>query len=361
MADTLYFSRNTKCYITDSSGNTVFEIPILDGYSFTQGMDTQEISLSEATSTRRGRQVFNNMLQPGEWSLQTYIRPFTEGASDYASGHKHLVEEALWAHLVGTGVFDTSAKTFANCTADGTDLDISFSNSNVAQLGEFTMVFVLEPGDSREKIYTLAKCVVNEVTIDFDIEGIATASWSGFFQTLTESGTDPGDATHLDDGVDSTTNYIANKLSTCVVAATGDQAGLSALTYDDIALTGGSITISNNISYLTPNTLGSVNTPLGHVTGTRTVSGNLTMYLSDDGSNSIVDLFEDSTSVTQDFTLDIKIGGATGNRLELDMNNVHLEVPSLSFDDIISVDVAFHALPATLDATDEINNIKAGV
>ena len=61
------------------------------------------------------------------------------------------------------------------------------------------------------------------------------------------------------------------------------------------------------ILLLTPETLGSVNQPLGHVTGTRSVSGNFTCYLNTPSSGaSSADLFEDiieSTSViTNSFT-----------------------------------------------------------
>ena len=372
MADSLFFSRNTKVYALSTGTAENFEIPVLDGFSFTQAMDTQEISLSEATdssgNSRRGRQIFNNALQPGEWSFQTYIRPFSATGSGtdaftYTSGDEHLVDEILWANLVGAGTFNGT--DFANITSSGSGGSISFAASNVPQLGEFTMTVVLNEGQTGESIYTLAKCVVNEVTIDFDIEGIATASWSGFFQTITESGSDPTSSAN-DEGVASTTNYIANKLSSCDLTATGTSAGSSAKTYG-ITLTGGSITISNNITFLTPNTLASVNTPLTHVTGTRSVSGNLTMYLSDDGSgnDSVVDLFEDMsedvTSQTQDFTLDINIGGDSGNRMSIDMNNAHLEIPTLAFDDVISLDVAFHALPTSFDVADEINAITFNV
>lgn len=377
MADSLFFSRNTKVYALSTGAATEqFEIPVLDGFSFTQAMDTQEISLSEATNSsgnsRRGRQIFNNALQPGEWSFQTYIRPFTatgNGSSGdsstgtYTSGDEHLVDEILWANLCGLGTFNGT--DFLNITSSGSGGSISFGASNLPQLGEFTMTVVLNEGQTGESIYTLAKCVVNEVTIDFDIEGIATASWSGFFQTMTESGSDPT-ATANDEGTTSTTNYIANKLSSCDLVATGTSAGSSSKTYG-VTLTGGSITISNNITFLTPNTLASVNTPLTHVTGTRSVSGNLTMYLSDDGSgnDSVVDLFEDMsedvTSQTQDFTLDINIGGDSGNRMSIDMNNVHLEIPTLAFDDVISLDVAFHALPTSFDLADEIEAITFDV
>ena len=49
-----------------------------------------------------------------------------------------------------------------------------------------------------------------------------------------------------------------------------------------VTLTGGNITVSNNISYITPEELGIVNVPIGHVTGTRAISGSFTCYLTED-------------------------------------------------------------------------------
>ena len=133
-----------------------------------------------------------------------------------------------------------------------------------------------------------------------------------------------------------------------------------------LTLTGGNITISNNMTFLTPETLGIVNQPLGHVTGTRSVSGSFTCYLNTPSSgNSSADLFEDiieSTSVvTNSFDLTFTIGG-TGNtpRVVANLNNCHLEVPTHSIDDIISLETTFHALPTSVDAVDEIDFIFIG-
>ena len=52
-----------------------------------------------------------------------------------------------------------------------------------------------------------------------------------------------------------------------------------------VTLTGGNITVSNNISYITPEELGIVNVPIGHVTGTRAISGSFTCYLTEDTDN----------------------------------------------------------------------------
>jgi hypothetical protein len=130
-----------------------------------------------------------------------------------------------------------------------------------------------------------------------------------------------------------------------------------AVTYA-LTLTGGNITFSNNIAFLTPETLGSVNQPFAAIAGTRTIGGNFTCYLNtgDEGSG---DLFSDlvgaSTVITNNFDLVFNIGGKTAatNRLEVTCSNAHLELPTHSIDDVISVDVNFHALPSTISGFDE--------
>ena len=122
-------------------------------------------------------------------------------------------------------------------------------------------------------------------------------------------------------------------------------------------LTGGNVTISNNLTFLTPETLGVVNLPLGHVTGTRSVSGNFTCYLNAEGTSS-AELFEDiieaTDRVTNSFGLLFKVGGGNTPRIELNMPSCHLEVPSHSIEDVISMETNFHALPSTIDDTDEL-------
>ena len=54
--------------------------------------------------------------------------------------------------------------------------------------------------------------------------------------------------------------------------------------------------------------------------------------------------------------------GGTGNepRMVMNMNNCHLEVPTHSIDDIISLETSFHALPTSIDAVDELDLIFVG-
>ena len=101
MAQQLYFSRDTRMFVQfrNPADNTetaaklglgaLWEIPVLDGYSFSQTTNTSEITLAEMESTagisRRGKRVFTDSLAPAEWSFSTYIRPFKSLAGSVAT------------------------------------------------------------------------------------------------------------------------------------------------------------------------------------------------------------------------------------------------------------------------------------
>ena len=370
MADTLYFSRDTKVYI--AIGSDIWEVPVLDGFSFSQSTNTSEITLNEMSDTsgnsRRGRQMFTDSYAPAEWSFSTYARPFASagsgaGAADSAAKH-HAVEEVLWALMVGAATY--SSYSFTGFTADTTDLDISFGSSNKTTLGTADIYFVLGGARSGTKTtYKITGCCVNEASLDFDIDGIATINWSGMGTIINE---DSAPTATVYEAVSSTSNFIRNRLTTLAMTtaddhllATGESAdGDSDVETYDLVLTGGNITISNNMTFLTPETLGVVNQPLGHVTGTRSVSGSFTCYLDQEsGQTKSADLFEriieDTDTITNNFDLTFKIGGASATpRIEMAMSDCHLEVPTHAIDDVISLETNFHALPSTIEGTDEL-------
>jgi hypothetical protein len=355
MADTLYFSRDTKVYV--EIGSDVWEIPVLDGFSFSQATNTSEITLNEmadsAGNSRRARQMFTDSYAPAEWSFSTYVRPFVSagtgaGAADDAANH-HAVEEVLWALMAGAATY--ASNTFTGFTADTTDLNIDFDSSNKVTLGTANIYFVMGgAGTGTKTTYKIEGCVVNEASIDFDIDGIATIAWSGMGKIITEA-SEPTATVY--EAVSSTSNFIRNRLTTIAISSTSP----TSTTYD-LVLTGGNIAISNNLTFLTPETLGVVNQPLGHVTGTRSVSGSFTCYLNAE-TDSSADLFENiiegTSTITNAFDLAFKIGGTSGTpRLEFATANCHLEVPTHSIDDVISVETNFHALPSTISETDEV-------
>jgi hypothetical protein len=135
----------------------------------------------------------------------------------------------------------------------------------------------------------------------------------------------------------------------------------------NITLTGGTVTISNNMTFLTPESLGIVNQPLNHVTGTRSVSGSFTCYL-DEATDGSIDLYQDmlnaTTTITNNHELNFYVGGKSTLALPvapglfIDLAQCHLEIPSMNIDDVIGMEVNFTALPTSLAGTDEISKIR---
>lgn len=121
--------------------------------------------------------------------------------------------------------------------------------------------------------------------------------------------------------------------------------------------------MTNNITYLTPETIGSVNTPIGHVSGARSISGGFQCYLAfdtTDNDGTSTDFFNDMTSATaktkvvNSFATTFKVGGSSATpRLELNFPTAHFEIPAHSIEDVISLETTFQALPSTIDSTNE--------
>ena len=247
--------------------------------------------------------------------------------------------------------------TFTGFTRTDDQLDISFANSNKTTLGTFDLLFVLggsKSSSSEHSIYKISNCCVNEASLDFDLDGITTINWSGMGTLITDLETSFPAGTKISEGASSTSNFIRNRLTSLEIASTVP----GTKTYD-LTLTGGNITISNNMTYLTPETLGVVNTPLGHVTGTRSVTGSFNCYLNR-ATDSSAELFEqlitNTGTVTNDFGLTFNVGGATGTpRIEFAMDSCHLELPTHSIEDVVSLEATFHALPDSVDDTDELS------
>ncbi len=280
-----------------------------------------------------------------------------------------------------TAVTATSGKVASTAFATtATELDFFTTGSNKTRLGTFDLYFVLGankaiqdgatngvfPASEATTIYRIANACVNEATVNFEIDGIATVSWSGMGRTISEVASVDFSAagyTLITNGVNSTSNMIRNRLTALNAVGVTPNAKTYAVT-----LTGGSITISNNMSFLTPEVIGVVNQPLEHVTGTRSVSGSFTCYL-DEATNGSIDLYQDllgaTTTVTNKFDLEFFVGGK-GNTagypaapgIMFEMGQCHLEIPTINIDDVIAFEVNFTALPTTISGTDELTKIR---
>tara|TARA_B100001094_G_scaffold326981_1_gene384189 strand:- start:4819 stop:6513 length:1695 start_codon:yes stop_codon:yes gene_type:complete len=320
----------------------------------------------------------------------------------------------------------TLTVTSTSAAADTTDLDINFYDSSRASLGTFNLYFVFSDRTDGRLLYKLENAVVNEASIDFDIDGIATVNWSGMAGQIKEVQEDTTDANTIgagkyhadatspvtgshgvgaiwidtndsdrfyinktagdnwwaaiDEGTTDTGNFIRNRLTQLTLApestfqssTTFTNAAGASDTYEtsySVALTGGNVTISNNISYLTPEELGKVNQPIEHITGTRTVTGSATCYLasSDAATNRSRDLFADLVSdvntVINKFAITLQVGGTdtTKPRFEISMPTAHLEIPSHSVEDVISLETNFHGLGTGVSEGDEVTLKYIGV
>ena len=375
-------------------GNAVdantFRLGVLDGYSFSQGSDSTDVTISEAGATpSRGSKTFNDSLPPAEWSFGTYVRPFVHGANSFRVADDHdCVENILWAALSGTALPGDAAATgrgvVVGTTAQGGS-QCNFEKSDVHELMKLNLYFALE-----NTTYRLNDAQVNQAEVDFSIDGIAQITWSGNATTIdqvAEAIEDPSkyivqdtnEATPTSGNTDtfvetynfvdttgpSDADYLRNKLSTLYLDADAQGGGASSNGLDnrtyDINITGGSITIANNVTYVTPETIGIVDKPIGSFTGARVISGSLTMYLDTklNGSNQLLtDLANATDLVTNEFDMRLYMGvsGAVGSDgdamgaddftapgVEFNMPKAHIQVPVIEVGDLISVSLDFSA------------------
>lgn len=380
-----------------------FEVQVLDGLSFSQNTAAETVTVSEAgTAPMRGQRSFNTTLEPVDWSFSTYLRPaWFDGTADtpdsLTSGDKVTAEEdCLWklfaSHSQGTfdtgavAVGSTPATAWNEITSNGTSTPYAWWNLNQSdknQLFPFGLIIVFD-----NVTFLIHNCAIESVSVDFGIDAIATAAWSGKGAmlermttsiTFTTDTTPPTSATPgvgafaLNAQLSGTTlqfrkkytgsRYIANKLSQLSLKNyTGvfDQ-GSTEYTYI-IPITGGNITLANNLTYLTPATVGVVNQPFAYFTGTRTVTGNVTAYLrvgdgSATGSRTAELISNFATQMVKDdenmFNLELGLGGSTAagieNKVVFKCPRTMLQVPSISTDQVVSTTINF--MPQSYSST----------
>ena len=362
----LQFTRDVKVLM--AKGSDIWEIPVLDGFSFSQAVNSSEITVNEAGITsRRARLLFNDALAPVEWSMSTYVRPEIVATGTLC----RAIEEPLWAAMLGADTFVTATGVFSNGSISP-DVAISdpstttnafnLNGSNISSMANgWTLYFAFEPTGGTAQVYKLNDVVVNSATIDFDIDGIATIQWSGFARTITDEANTVPTVTETELDVLATDNFIRNRISTMDLT----RSDASPVAVYNVVLTGGSIAIENNITYLTPEELGRVNQPIANITGTRSISGNVTCYLDTGATKSgalFTDLVGDVTTVRNSFDMAINVGGVGAPSLTFDLPTAHLEIPVVNVEDLLTLDVAFHGQvnAGNVDNTDEATIIYKG-
>lgn len=318
------------------------EIQVLDDLSFSQNTSSETVTLSEGGAVPvRGQRSFNTALEPADVSFTTYIRPADDGEEVVTAE-----ESVLWNAMFATDPIGGSDPAWEETETEATCV---VSNSQSHQLQAFGLIVVLD-----SDTYAVDNCALDTATLDFSLDGIASIQWGAKAArlrslgavtattgtTVTFGGTLDGTAK----GKITTAPFIANKLTTLEVE--GDIGGGG--TAYNVPITGGSVTISNNITYLTPANLGVVNKPFTYFTGTRAISGSLTAYLRTGATNTsglLADMLVGSdTTVDPAFYVNIGIGGLTNTtRVELEMPAVVLTIPTVSSEQVFSTTINFTA------------------
>lgn len=347
--------RNSKVYFTTNlntnkevnaagfTNTNTWRVEVMNGFSYSQNTTTETVTLNEAGETPvRGQRSFNTALDPVEFSMSTYIRPayIDSGSTDTITA----AEKVLWNAMMGNGALGSGA--WVETAGVSPTTVCSFSGSNKHQLQAFGLVIVLD-----NTAYFIDNCALDTATIDFGLDAIAMVAWTGRGTRLRSTETIPTlvAGTNFAD-VPATSRFIANKLSTTTVKAgitgTGD-------TYI-VPLTGGSLTISNNLTYLIPEVLGTVNMPVTYFTGTRAVSGELTAYLRSSATEKLTSelqtdiLATSATAQETKFSIKVEVGGITNtHRVEFDMPAVMLQVPTVSTDQVVTTTIGFTAQGST--------------
>ena len=349
------------------------EIQVQDGFSFSQNTGQETVTVNESGAAPvRGQRSFNTSLEPVDWSFSTYIRPkFEEGSTSAtaldADDYIGAEEAVLWNSLSGTAAIGSAGAGWTKSTTFAPPYStVAFGNSNAHQLMAFGLIIRFE-----DVTYVIDNCAIDSATIDFGLDAIASIAWAGKGTTMRQVATAVAidNAGAMTGGLagnvklkDTSAAYIANKLSTMTLSALAF-GGLSAKTYT-LALTGGNLTISNNLTYLTPANLGVVNQPITYFTGTRAITASVNAYLktgTNETSTLLKDMLAASASSTENkFATEISLGGSTNtNKVVLTIPTAQLTIPAINSEQIIATSINLTAQGATtgaydLEATNEL-------
>jgi len=233
---------------------------------------------------------------------------------------------------------------------------VTAARSAVNQLQAFGLIIVID-----NVTYVIDNCALVQAQVGFGLGDIAQVQWTGqatairaLGQTTINDASPPNSTLAGASGVAgvvlqkvTTAQYITNKLST--VQLQSNIGGVGGTTYA-LALTGGTLTINNNVSYITPANLGVVNIPIGYYTGNLAISGNITAYMNvgsgvtGTGALLAAILGNVATAAETKYRMEIDVGGlASGIRVEFEMDGCSISVPTVESQQIISTTINFNA------------------
>ena len=343
--------RNTRIFVSTvktgfTTANTQ-EILVQDDISWGQDSNTTDITVNEAgPRPTRGSKRFNDSLNAAEWSFSTYILPYAD--ADDANLIK-TPDLMLWQALSSGKPIDLAGTTGAH--ANDVNFMVNFKDNAYHELMMLN-IYILTDGAWSY----IDSCQINQAEISVDIEDIGRVTWSGNGNQLIPLDTQPFDPETIgmtdELYLQLQSSYIKNKLTVLKLK------DMDSSKVYDIPITGGSFTINNNITYLTPNVMSRVNIPIGSFTGTFELTGSLTAYLNDKSLGSL-QLYKDlikQLKVINRFEIALVLGGEydTGRPAAvLVAKQATVGIPSIETDDVLGTTIEFKAIPTDLDTGDE--------
>ena len=382
-----------------------WKVEVLAGFALTSSSATTDItSLESGTAPDRSQQRFNTAINPVDWNFQSYLRPtgcelyggFTStNAKTSSTGNvKPVADWFMWQSLItatkpATGDDEqsgwaTGGKLESKTVAASAGKAATATNFSTAQ--ENHLYFKLD-----NVVYQVGNATVNQATVDAGIEEIATTTWAGFGTDLKElTGTARDQAIAVFGGVLNSGSSLTANSNAAVVDAAATVASyhpygsmnvagtistnafiknrLSSIEFHHKAtasasdekftfpVTALSFDFNNNISYLTPEELSALNSPIGQFTGTRAVTGSATMYLrvgDTESAGFLRNVSQDArTSSAQTSSANLIIGGTTAPYVAFQMDAVQFDFPALATEDVISMSVNFVAQETTANRGD---------
>lgn len=399
MSCNLQLQRNTKVFmsiidlnsgaaVTAMTPTNTWQIEVLAGYAVSQAAATQDITAFESgTTPDRSSTRFNTSIEPVDWNFQVYIRPtgvddvdanFAGGVT--SSNSKPVADWFLWQMLLSNaspaivtdensawqdaGIFDTTVRA--------TSANVADHSPNFGSAQEHFLYFVMD-----NIVYQIDGSSVNQADVDGSIDQIATTTWTGFGNQLIELTGDPRDNAisvfggTLNNGVAITNNsnaavlsltaayhpwetwnvagtiataeFIKNRLSTLDI---NHDPGSGNVNYV-FPGTNFSWTMTNNITFLTPEQLNSLNIPIGNFTGARLVSGSITAYLrhgTGESAQLLRNIVTDTrVSHSDSANANIFIGGTIAPYMGFYMPATQFNFPTHNIEDIITITGEFQA------------------
>ena len=395
-----------------SSANT-WKVEVLAGFAFSQASATQDITtLESGTSPDRSTQRFNTAVNPVEWNFQAYLRPtgiqsVTRGtaAGSFTGNSKPVSDWFLWQALVSNQSPASGATNEKSVWEEGGVLrTITHGRTANAHASKSNFPTATENHiyiKTDNVFYQIKNATVNEAAVDAAIDGIAATTWTGNGTSLIELTSDvSAPAAHARDravlvfggilanGTSVSGNGVANvtvaahgainssapnhgkitfaKWDKHIVNTTETTASfiknrLSGIDLQYVAntfsfpVTAMSFNYNNGITYLTPEELASLNTPIGQFTGSKTITGSVSAYLragstTDKNASArfLSGLLKDTrTSVASVSSANLIVGGNTAPYVAFDMPAVQFNFPTNTIEDVIGITAEFLAQETT--------------